>query len=55
VVQVMVAVEGFGSLLDGLERRMADPEPLLRALRLTESEPTMLGCSAHVIGVATRA
>jgi SAM-dependent methyltransferase len=51
----LVAVEGFGWLLDGLEQRMADPEPLLRVLRLTESEPTMLGCSAHVIGVATRA
>jgi sugar phosphate isomerase/epimerase len=50
----LVAVEGFAWLLPDLERRMADPEPLLRVLRLTESEPSLLGCSAHVIGVADR-
>jgi SAM-dependent methyltransferase len=50
----LVAVEGFAWLLDDLAERMAEPEPLLRAVGLTESEPSMLGCSAHVIGVATR-
>ena len=50
----LVAVEGYAWLLGDLAERMADPGPLLRAVRLTESEPSMLGCSAHVIGVATR-
>ena len=49
----LVAVEGFAWLLGDLESRMADPEPLLRAVRLTEAEPSMLGCSAHVMGIAT--
>jgi hypothetical protein len=48
-----VAVEGFGWLLGDLPRRMQDPGPLLRAIRRTESEPSMLGVSAHVIGVGT--
>jgi SAM-dependent methyltransferase len=50
----LVAVEGFAWLLGDLEARMAMPEPLLRAVRLTETEPSMLGCSAHLIGTATR-
>jgi SAM-dependent methyltransferase len=50
----LVAVEGYAWLLGDLAARMANPEPLLRAVRLTETEPSMLGCSAHVIGIATR-
>jgi SAM-dependent methyltransferase len=50
----LVAVEGYAWLLGDLAARMANPEPLLRAVRLTETEPSMLGCSVHVIGVATR-
>jgi SAM-dependent methyltransferase len=49
----LVAVEGYAWLLGDLTDQMANPEPLLRAVRLTESEPSMLGCSAHVIGAAT--
>jgi SAM-dependent methyltransferase len=49
----LVAVEGYAWLLGDLETRMAHHEQLLRAVRLTESEPSMLGCSAHVIGAAT--
>jgi SAM-dependent methyltransferase len=30
------------------------PEKLLRAIRLSESDPSMLGVSAHVMGVANR-
>ena len=48
----LVAVEGFGWLLDDLPERMRAPAELIRAIRLTESEPTMLGVSAHVIAVA---
>lgn len=48
----LVAVEGFGWLLDDLPGRMRSAGELIRAIRLTESEPSMLGVSAHVIGVA---
>jgi ubiquinone/menaquinone biosynthesis C-methylase UbiE len=49
----LVAVEGFAWLLGDLERRMAaEPEPILAAVRLTEREPSMLGCSAHVMAIA---
>lgn len=50
----LVAVEGFAWLLGDLEQRMTDPTDLLRAVRLTETEPSMLGTSAHVIGVARK-
>jgi ubiquinone/menaquinone biosynthesis C-methylase UbiE len=50
----LLAVEGFGWLLGDLDQRMRKPELLLQAIRLTESEPSMLGCSAHVMGVAIR-
>jgi hypothetical protein len=30
---------------------MSEPARLLRAVRLTEAEPSMMGVSAHVIGV----
>jgi SAM-dependent methyltransferase len=50
----LVAVEGYAWLLGDLDTRMANPEPLLHAVRLTETEPSMLGCSAHIIGTATR-
>jgi ubiquinone/menaquinone biosynthesis C-methylase UbiE len=48
----LVAVEGYAWLLGDLADRMNDPGPLLRAVRLAETEPSMLGCSAHIIGVA---
>jgi SAM-dependent methyltransferase len=48
----VIAVEGFAWLVGDLERRMAEPGPILAAVRLTEREPSMLGCSAHVIGIA---
>lgn len=50
----LVAVEGFASLLGNLSELLQDPEPLLRAIRLTESEPSMLGVGGHVIAVATK-
>jgi SAM-dependent methyltransferase len=50
----LFAVESFGWLLGDLERRMSDPGALLRALRLTEREPSMLGVSGHVIALAHR-
>ena len=50
----LVAVEGCAWLLADLDVGMANAAPLLHAIRLTESEPSMLGCSAHVIGIASR-
>jgi SAM-dependent methyltransferase len=51
----LVAVEGFAWLLPDLDRRLADPADLLAAVRITESEPSLLGASAHVIGLARKA
>jgi len=48
----LVSVEGFAWLLGDLPQRMTDPADLLRAVRLTESEPSMLGASAHIIASA---
>ena len=42
------------SQLGDLPQRLREPEDLLRAIRLTETEPSMLGASAHVLGVAYR-
>jgi SAM-dependent methyltransferase len=50
----LVAVEGFAGLLGDLPQRMAAaPDDLIRVVRLTEQEPTMLGVSGHVLGVAS--
>jgi SAM-dependent methyltransferase len=50
----LTAVEGFAHLLPDLAERMREPEAVLRAVRLTENDPSMLGASLHVIGVATK-
>jgi ubiquinone/menaquinone biosynthesis C-methylase UbiE len=47
----LVAVEGFAWLLGDLDQRMQNGDELLRVLRLVEADPSMLGCSAHVIGI----
>jgi SAM-dependent methyltransferase len=49
----LVAVEGFAHLLPDLAERMGQPEAILRAVRLTETDPSMLGASLHVLAVAT--
>jgi SAM-dependent methyltransferase len=49
----LLAVEGFAWLLGDLAGRMAEPEGILAAVRMTERERSMLGCSAHVVGIAT--
>ena len=53
IPKATIAVEGFAWLLGDLEGRMRQPEALLRAITLTETEASMLGCSGHVIGIAT--
>ena len=51
------AVEGFGSQLADLETQMNDAgkkEILYDYLRLVESEPSLLGCSPHIMAVARK-
>lgn len=50
----LIAVEGFGRILGDLAARMDNPGLLIRALRLCESEPSMLGVSAHIVGWARK-
>lgn len=48
------AVEGFAANLHDLAGRLArDPEPVLRAVRMVEREPSLLGASPHVLISAT--
>lgn len=53
-VDHLVAVEGFAWTMGNLGDLLQEPKDLLRSLRLTEGEPSMLGASAHVIAVATK-
>jgi SAM-dependent methyltransferase len=48
----LVSVEGFGGLLGDLAERMREPDDLLRAIRLTEAEPSMVGVGGHALGIA---
>ena len=50
----LLAVEGFAGLLGNLDELLKQPDRLLRAIRLTECEPSMLGVSAHVVAVAAK-
>ncbi|MDH6577212.1 class I SAM-dependent methyltransferase [Kitasatospora sp. MAP5-34] len=54
-VRALLAVEGPAKLLPDLAERMgeeADRERVLMAIRRTETEPTVLGLSSHVLAVA---
>lgn len=53
-VLVMLGVEGHAWLVPNIEELVADPEPLLETLRIIESQPSLLGMSAHVITVAIK-
>ena len=49
------AVEGYAANIPNLAERLAnDAEPILRGLRLVETEPSLLGVSPHVLIAATR-
>lgn len=50
----LVAVEGFAWLLGNLAELLQALEPLLRALRLTESVPSMLGVTGHLLAIADK-
>ncbi|MFD1544911.1 class I SAM-dependent methyltransferase [Nonomuraea guangzhouensis] len=50
----LLAVEGFATSLGNLKELLQEPDHLLRAIRLIESEPSMLGVSAHLMAVAAK-
>ena len=55
-VQVL-AVEGISWAAGDLAERLADPaarEAVLDIVRRTESEPSLLGASPHLLGIARR-
>jgi len=53
-VDALVSVESFGWMLGDLDHHLADPTNLLRAARLAEAEPSMLGAGAHLMSVSTK-
>ena len=58
IVDGVYGLEGPGWILPDVSDRLADPRSradLLRIARLLESEPSMLGVSAHLLVVARRA
>jgi SAM-dependent methyltransferase len=53
----LIAIEGPGAWLPGAAEMLDDPvrrDTLLRAIRRVESEPALLGASAHVMAVGRR-
>jgi len=51
------AVEGFGWMLQNFENHWNNPrrrERMLKFIRTTETEPTMIGMSAHLLAVARK-
>ncbi|WP_090939602.1 class I SAM-dependent methyltransferase [Nonomuraea jiangxiensis] len=50
----LLAVEGFAGSVGNLAELLREPEQLMRVIRLTEGEPSMLGISAHLMAVASK-
>lgn len=53
-LDALISVETFGWMLGNLETYLDEPANLLRAARLAESEPSMLGVGAHLISVSSK-
>jgi len=56
-LEALLAIEGPAWMLPDIEQRLADParrERVLRAIRRVETEPSLLGASAHLLAVARR-
>jgi hypothetical protein len=56
--RAVLGLEGPGWILSDFDRRWADPrkrEDLLRVARALEGEPSIVGLSAHLLAVGTRA
>jgi SAM-dependent methyltransferase len=54
-LEAVLAVEGPAWMLPDIERRLVDPgrrERVLAAIRRVETEPSLLGASAHLLAVA---
>ena len=50
----LYAIEGVGTVAPNLDEWLDDPrlrEILLRTIRTLETEPSLLGCSSHLLGV----
>ena len=50
-------IEGPGWMLQDIGARMGNPErreSLLRVARMLETEPSVIGCSAHLLAVGRR-
>jgi ubiquinone/menaquinone biosynthesis C-methylase UbiE len=57
ILEGLYGLEGPGWMLQDFERRWAEPRTqadLLRIARAVESEPSLLGLSAHLLGVGRR-
>jgi len=57
LVEGIYGIEGPGWMLPDVGERLADPErreSLLHVARLLETEPAVIGCSAHLLAVARR-
>lgn len=54
-VKSLLAVEGIGYMLKDFEKNWdANKELILEILRMTESEPTLIGASPHILCVAEK-
>ena len=56
-VAAVVSVEGPAAFMAGLDALLDDPpsrDVLMRWLRQVETEPTLLGASSHLLGLARR-
>ena len=53
-VDRLISVESYGWMLGDLDHHLEDPTNLLRASRLAEAEPSMLGAGAHLMSVSTK-
>jgi hypothetical protein len=56
-VDGLYGIEGPGWMLPDVEARLEEPErreALLRVARLLEAEPSVLGCSAHLLAVGRK-
>jgi hypothetical protein len=56
-VRGLYGIEGPGWIIPDVATRLQDPErrtALLRVCRLLESEPSVVGCSAHLLAVGQK-
>ena len=55
--KAVLAIEGTGWLIQDFEAQWTDPmlrEALLEVVRRTESEPSLLGASSHLLGIGRK-